>query len=197
MRPFSRYLLALLTAGLYLLSPAASFAGHTKTGTYPVHPPVLKTRTAKADTYFIEFLARPTENFGHAYVRLGSAKGKRETATAIAGLYPDPKRAKSVFDAPGATGYTAPDLTERPTARYRVAVSRRTHDKAKRYMASLRQTHTRYDLFTENCNHVTADLADRLGLKTAGEPNDLPGNNVNAMKTLNGGRGRASWRSKH
>ncbi|MEQ1696523.1 MAG: hypothetical protein ABL901_11845 [Hyphomicrobiaceae bacterium] len=191
-----RVLRLLLAASLLVLPTGTSNAGTEKTGTNPVHRPVLKNHTARADGYFVEFLARPSEFFGHAYVRLGTNSAKRETTTAIAGLYPDPKRAKTVFAAPGTVGYTAPDQSVRPTARYRLAVSKQTYDKTKSYLAGLPKTKKRYDLFEENCNHFADDVAGRLGLKVPGDPNDLPDNNVRTMKSLNDGRARASWRSK-
>lgn len=173
------------------------YAGAGKTGSERVHAPVLKSRAAaRADAYFVEFVARPSEFFGHAFVRLGSTGRKGDTSTVIAGLYPDPKRAKSVFNDAGIVGYTAPDLHERASARYRVAVSKQTYDQSKRYLADLPKTRRRYDLFGENCNHLVADIADKLGLKVVGEPNDLPDNNVRAMQSLNEGRARASWRGK-
>lgn len=127
-------------------------------------------------------------------VRFHDSKGVDGTVGPLAGLYPDPKRTKSVFGVARVVGYTKPDVLECPSAQYRVVVGKRAYEKTKSYLASLPQARKRYDLFAWNCNHLVYDVAGKLGHQVPGEPNDSPDNNVRGIKSLNGGRDRASWR---
>ena len=143
--------------------------------------------------YYVDFLARPTQYFGHSYIQIGSVdRDGRGHPAATVGFYP--KTVKTVFNAPGFVGATARDLKAKPSVRYRVAVSERTYRKTAAMFGALPRAWRRYDLVGRNCNHMVGHVAGRLGLAVPGEPSDLPESYVRAMQAANGGRSRASWR---
>jgi len=148
---------------------------------------------AKTMGYYVDFLARPTQYFGHSYVQIGTIDHKgRSHPAATAGFYP--KSVKSVFGAPGFVTATSADLGSKHSVRYRLAVSRRTFKKTSALIGQLTHTWDRYDLVGHNCNHLIGSVAGHIGLAVPGEYADLPENYVRAMASSNGGRIRASWR---
>jgi hypothetical protein len=151
---------------------------------------------AKSSTHFVEFLARPSQYFGHSYVQIGTigANGKAR-ANRTVGFYPAGNYTKDVFGVRGSVTATAPDLRSVSTARYRLAVSRATYVQAVAYVDRLPQTWRRYDLLDRNCNHMVGAIAQGVGLNAPGDHLDTPENYVRALKAQNGGRERASWRA--
>lgn len=193
-RQLAVIVLCLACAGLPFGS-AALAGSNTLTGRHPVHPPAAYPPSSGDSGYYVEFRARPTGYFGHSYVQVGrlGKDGHRLPAT-TAGLYPDPKRAHSIFDAPGAIGYTDPDIRSQPSIKYRLSVSKQTYRQAEAFIVQMSRTPQRYDLIGHNCNHLTGHVARRLGLTDPGEHADTPANYVRALEQQNGGRSRASWR---
>lgn len=152
-----------------------------------------KPRLTVQPNYYVEFLARPSQYFGHSYVRIGSISPSGAShPAATAGFYP--KQPKTVFNAPGIITATRTDVRAKPSARYRLAVSERTFHKVSKLLAALPKTWTRYDLVGHNCNHLIALVARQIGLSTPTDYADLPINYVHALQAGNTGRTRASWR---
>jgi hypothetical protein len=162
-------------------------------GNAQARPRLEPAAMAQTPAYLIEFAARPTQAFGHSYVRLVSVgRDGREHVDETAGFYP--ASAKQVFDTRGIVTATKADLTSRPSVSYRVAVSAKTYAAASSYVRRLSQTWKRYDLTGQNCNHMIGDVARTVGLTSPGDYDDLPENYVRSLRAQNGGRERASWR---
>jgi len=143
--------------------------------------------------YYIEFLARPSQYFGHSYVRLGRIDGSGKAHAGVtAGYYP--VNADAAFGGPSLVTATRDDLHAKPSVRYRVAVSGRTYRKTSAMIARLPLTWRRYDLVSRNCNHLVGAIAGKIGLSVPGDYADVPESYVRALHAANAGRERASWR---
>ena len=149
-----------------------------------------------AGPYFVEFMARPTKAFGHSFVSLGFAgKSHQYKTTKTLGFYPTDTAGHAIFDSPGVVTHRKLDRASLSTVRYRVLVSQSSYLKAMHATKLMERSWVRYDLIDNNCNHMIGQIARELGLKDPGEYADTPENYVRAMKAINGGRERASWRS--
>ena len=148
-----------------------------------------------APHYFVEFLARPSQAFGHSFVRLGVIdEQSRERTTKIAGFYPVDKTGQNVFNAPGIVTSRPADKASQSTAKYRVLVSENSYLSAMKEAQKIKKTWVRYDLVGHNCNHLVGAIARNLGLAAPSDYADLPENYVHALQARNAGRERASWK---
>lgn len=180
---------------MILATAILAFSGDVSLAARTVHRSAVKAQGshAAASGYYVEFLARPSQYFGHSYVQVGRIdRAATARTTATVGFYP--KSVKSVFDAPGTVTATPSDLRATPSVRYRVAVSERTFRKTVALVNKLPDTWQRYDLVGRNCNHLVGRIARQIGLGDPGGYADLPENYVRSMRAANGGRTRASWR---
>jgi hypothetical protein len=147
-----------------------------------------------AGPYFVEFMARPTEAFGHSFVSLGMVgKFHQDKTTKTLGFYPVDKTGTAVFNSPGVITNRKLDRASQSTVKYRVLVSKTSYLKAMRATQLMKKSWVRYDLISHNCNHMIGQTARGLGLKDPGDYADTPENYVRALKAQNGGRERGSW----
>jgi hypothetical protein len=171
---------------------------HARTKNDPpahVHASSRSAMTEVSKHYFVEFLARPTQAFGHSFVRFGvTDKAGHDSTTSTLGFYPVDKTGNAVFDTPGVISHRKRDLASQSTVKYRLLVSKSSYLKTLRTTQLMEKSWVRYDLIGHNCNHLVGQIARVLGLNDPGEYADTPENYVRALKGQNGGRERATWR---
>jgi hypothetical protein len=174
-------------AGVLAVSPRVAQAGSIAPSD-TVHPPAFLT-VQNDVTYVLEFRARADDAFGHAFMAI-EAHDRRGTVTR-AGIFGfgtatgAPDGVFSLFGSLGEIGYTIDDLNARPTATFRVPISRTTYRRLVQSVMDARRTWTLYELLFLNCNTFIGAIARSIGLHAPENNALLPADFVHELKRLN------------
>jgi hypothetical protein len=157
----------------------------------PTHPPRITAAPADATSFYLEVRARnEVGGYGHTYVTLGAidASGQGHQ-TVVVGFMPrsadDDHWSRLGLPVTGWVGLTRSDISQRPNARFRIALDKETYLRVVGEIRNLRKTWTRYELVARNCNNFAGEIASSVGLRPPPMTAQYPVDYVTELRTLN------------